>query len=49
MAGTGPYADLLRHRFTIATRRFGLQRSPPPLRFEHFTPSRERRTQLALF
>jgi DNA repair photolyase len=39
MAGTGPYA----------TRRFGLQRSPPPLRFEHFTPSRERRTQLALF
>jgi DNA repair photolyase len=49
MAGTGPYADLLRRRFTIATRRFGLQRSPPPLRFEHFTPSRTPRAQLTLF
>jgi DNA repair photolyase len=49
MAGTGPYADLLRRRFTIATRRFGLQRSPPALRFEHFTPSGRHRAQLTLF
>ncbi len=49
MAGTGPYAALLRRRFAVATRRLGLDTSPPPLNFEHFNPKSSRRAQLSLF
>jgi DNA repair photolyase len=49
MAGTGPYAKLLRQRFTLAVRRCGLDRKSVPLTFEHFKPARARRAQLALF
>jgi DNA repair photolyase len=49
MAGTGPYAKLLRRRFAVATRRLGLATSPPSLNFEQFTPNSSRRKQLSLF
>jgi len=49
MAGTGPYAALLRRRFAVATRRLGLATEPAPLNFEDFILKTPRRRQLSLF
>ncbi|MCS6878312.1 MAG: PA0069 family radical SAM protein [Geminicoccaceae bacterium] len=48
MRGEGVYADFLAQRVVKARRRFGLDRSPPPLRGDRFRPPENPR-QLALF
>ncbi|MFV0622508.1 PA0069 family radical SAM protein [Sphingomonas sp. ac-8] len=40
MQGSGPWAELLRTRFRIAVRRFGLDQRRPPLRCDRFRPPR---------
>ncbi len=51
MRGTGPYADLLQHRFRVALKRLGLATGRPPLDCTKFTPPKETRRskQLPLF
>ena len=47
--GTGPYADLLRKRFRLARRRFGLERDVPELARHHFRQPPRAGDQLSLF
>jgi len=48
MRGEGPYADLIRRRFDVTTKRLGLNRSLPDLNTTSFAvPGRGQ--QLALF
>jgi DNA repair photolyase len=49
MTGTGPFAELVAHRFAIATRRLGLAGSLPPLRTDLFRPPPKAGDQLELF
>jgi DNA repair photolyase len=51
MSGTGPYADLLRQRFNLASKRLGVNRHPEPwdLDVTRFQPPRQRGSQLTLF
>ena len=49
MTGTGPFADLLRHRFALACRRLGLATSGPRLRTDLFAVPPRRGEQLSLF
>lgn len=49
MTGTGPFADLIAHRFAIATRRYGLSEKLPPLRTDLFRPPARVGDQLSLF
>jgi DNA repair photolyase len=49
MRGTGPQADLLARRFTVACRRLGLARAPAPLRTDLFRVPPAPGDQLALF
>ena len=46
--GTGPYAQMLAHRFHIAIRRFGL-RDHRPMRTDLFKPPPKPGDQLKLF
>ena len=48
MRGAGPYADLLARRFTVACRRFGLERRDWRLKTGLFRPPPEDRDQLVL-
>jgi len=47
--GTGPYAELLRNRFRLARKRFGLERDVPELARHHFRKPPRPGDQLALF
>ena len=38
MRGQGPWADLLRNRFDIAAKRYGLRQAKFPLRTDLFRP-----------
>lgn len=49
MRGTGEFADLIRQRFQIARRKFGLDAPLPPLDESQFQPPRETTPQLPLF
>ena len=49
MTGEGPFADLVAHRFAIATRRLGLAKELPPLRTDLFRPPPRAGDQLELF
>lgn len=49
MRGEGPIADLLRRRFQIAKRRFGLDREIPPLALDRFRVPPKAGDQLELF
>jgi DNA repair photolyase len=49
MTGEGPFADLVAHRFAIATRRLGLAEELPPLRTDLFRPPPRAGDQLELF
>ncbi|NDV01131.1 PA0069 family radical SAM protein [Pseudoroseicyclus tamaricis] len=49
MTGQGPWAALLRHRFTLATERHGLSRKLPPLRTDLFARPPKPGDQLSLF
>jgi DNA repair photolyase len=49
MRGQGAYAELIGQRFALAKRRFGLDRSRPPLRTDLFQPPIVDRGQLRLF
>lgn len=47
--GTGPYAELIRKRFQLAVRRFGLDAPAPELTTEHFRKPQAQSGQLSLF
>ncbi len=47
--GTGPYAQMLAHRFRMAVRRLGLNREHTPLRTDLFKPPPKPGDQLKLF
>ena len=47
--GTGPYAELIARRFTIATARLGLNSNRTPLRTDLFEPPGPRSAQFDLF
>src|SRR5438045_6404626 len=49
MTGTGPVAWMIGRRFEAACERLGLNRRKLKLATEHFTPTRKRPQQLALF
>jgi DNA repair photolyase len=49
MTGQGAFADLMRHRFAIATKRLGLATKMPPLRTDLFRPPPRAGDQLSLF
>jgi DNA repair photolyase len=49
MRGEGPVAELLRQRFLIARRRYGLDKTIGPLSLEHFRPPPRDANQLSLF
>jgi len=49
MRGTGEFADLIRQRFQIARRKFGLNTSLPPLDESQFRPPAKNTAQLNLF
>ncbi|MEM8633047.1 MAG: PA0069 family radical SAM protein [Pseudomonadota bacterium] len=49
MRGEGPYADLMAHRFKVATRRLGLTESLPDVRCDLFTVPPRAGDQLSLF
>ncbi len=49
MTGQGEFADLMRHRFAIATKRLGLAVSLPPLRTDLFRSPPREGDQLSLF
>jgi DNA repair photolyase len=49
MRGEGPFADLIARRFTVATRRLGLDRPLPPLDRTRFGPPPRPGDQLSLF
>jgi len=49
MRGSGPYAELIRHRFDLAVKRLGLQLSQPDLRTDLFRPPPLPGEQLSLF
>jgi len=49
MCGTGEIADLIRQRFQIARRKFGLNKSLPPLDESQFKPPKKNTAQLHLF
>ena len=49
MRGQGAYAELIAKRFSVATRRLGLNRSRSPLRTDLFEPPAEGCRQLRLF
>ena len=49
LTGEGAFADLVRHRFAIATRRLGLARTLPPLRTDLFRLPEKPGDQLSLF
>lgn len=49
MTGQGPWAELLRHRFTMAVRKAGLDAPLPPLRTDLFRKSERPSAQLSLF
>ncbi|MEE9218733.1 MAG: PA0069 family radical SAM protein [Acidobacteriota bacterium] len=49
MRGTGAHADLLRRRFEVACRRYGLRPGPEPLDVEQFRNAPEVGEQLCLF
>jgi DNA repair photolyase len=49
MTGTGPIAWMIGRRFEAACERLGLNRRKLKLTTEHFTPTRKRPQQLALF
>jgi len=49
MRGQGAYAELIAKRFSLATRRLGLNRSRSPLRTDLFEPPAEGCRQLRLF
>src|SRR5438067_10609246 len=49
MTGTGPIAWMIGRRFEAACERLGLNRRKLKLATEHFTPTRKRPQQLALF
>jgi DNA repair photolyase len=49
MTGTGPIAWMIGRRFEAACERLGLNRRKLKLSTEHFTPTRKRPQQLALF
>jgi DNA repair photolyase len=49
LRGQGPYADLIRQRFSLAGRRLGFNRSAEPLRCDLFRPPALRHGQLPLF
>jgi len=48
MVGSGPHATLMARRFTLATKRLGLDRRPPALDAGRFTPPQPARGQLRL-
>ncbi|MBI2890791.1 MAG: PA0069 family radical SAM protein [Nitrospirae bacterium] len=48
-AGTDPFAQLIRRRFELATRRLGIPRDAPPLDVTQFRPRRVPPPQLSLF
>jgi DNA repair photolyase len=47
--GTGPYAELIRKRFQLAVRRFGLDAPVPELATTHFQRPKAQSGQLSLF
>ncbi|NNF91882.1 MAG: PA0069 family radical SAM protein [Boseongicola sp.] len=49
LTGEGAFADLLSHRFAIATKRLGLTRPLPPLRTDLFRPPPRTGDQLSFF
>ena len=49
MRGEGPFAELIARRFTVATRRLGLDRALPPLDRARFAPPPRPGDQLSLF
>ena len=49
LTGTGAFADLVAHRFAIATKRLGLAHGLPPLRTDLFRAPAAKGDQLSLF
>ncbi len=49
MTGSGPYAELIRQRFTLATRKLGLNRERAKLTCEKFRRPPRAGDQLPLF
>ena len=49
MSGTGPFADLMKHRFLVATRKLGLRVTLPGLRTDLFARPPKPGDQLELF
>ncbi|MEO1779731.1 MAG: PA0069 family radical SAM protein [Pseudomonadota bacterium] len=49
MRGTGPYAEMVAHRFKLAVKRLGLRTEAPPMRTDLFRPPRAPSDQLSLF
>ena len=49
LTGEGEFAELMAHRFAIATKRLGLAQELPPLRTELFSPPPRPGDQLSLF
>ncbi|MGR3270370.1 radical SAM protein [Thalassococcus profundi] len=49
MRGEGPYAQVIAHRFAVAARRLGLDRTTAPLRADLFRPPPRAGDQLSLF
>ena len=49
MRGEGPFAEVIARRFTVATRRLGLDRPLPPLDRTRFAPPPRPSDQLSLF
>ncbi|WP_415920563.1 PA0069 family radical SAM protein [Tateyamaria sp. SN6-1] len=49
MRGTGPYAEMVAHRFSLAIKRLGLQTTVPRMRTDLFRPPRGAKAQLSLF
>ncbi|MEL6466304.1 MAG: PA0069 family radical SAM protein [Pseudomonadota bacterium] len=48
MRGTGPYAELLQHRFKVAIKRLGLKEKIRPMRTDLFQPPHPDKDQLSL-
>lgn len=49
MRGSGPYADMIRQRFQVASKRLGLNEKEMALDCSHFIPPRADTPQMALF
>ncbi|MEM8653725.1 MAG: PA0069 family radical SAM protein [Pseudomonadota bacterium] len=49
MRGTGAYAELVQHRFTLALKRLGLKEKAPAMRTDLFQRPLRDKTQLSLF